>query len=147
VVCATEFGRTVRTNGDEGTDHGVGTTVLMCGGAVNGGKVFGDWPGIAPSQLQDQSDLKPTTDLRSVFKGILRDHIGVARSLLDGPIFPGSAVEAPAMNSLVKRAEAASATVPAATPRTRQEAPIARYRRGQKVSQPRYMANAVGAAG
>jgi len=151
VVCATEFGRTVRTNGDEGTDHGVGTTVLMCGGAVNGGKVFGDWPGIAANQLYEQSDLRPTSDVRSVFKGILRDHIGVAGNLLDGPIFPdsgpASAMPAPVMNNLVKSSTAAPATVPASTPRTREEAPIARYRRGQKVSRPRYMSGKVGAAG
>lgn len=146
VVCATEFGRTVRTNGDEGTDHGLATTVLMCGGAVNGNRVFGDWPGIAASQLQD-GDLRPTSDLRSVFKGILRDHIGVPQNLLDGPIFPDSATDAPVMTSLVKTAEAASATVPASTPRTRQEAPIARYRRGQNVTQPRYMSGTAGAAG
>ena len=151
VVCATEFGRTVRSNGDQGTDHGVATTVLMCGGAVNGGKVFGDWPGIAANQLLDQSDLRPTTDVRSVFKGILRDHIGVARSLLDGPIFPdsgtGGAAPAPIMNNLVERTESASAALPAATPRAREEAPIARYRRGQKVSRARYMSGTPGAAG
>ena len=79
VVCATEFGRTVRANGDSGTDHGVGTVAsCSCGGAVNGGKVFGDWPGIAQNQLYEDSDLRPTSDVRSVFKGILRDHIGVA---------------------------------------------------------------------
>ena len=82
---------------------------------------------------------------------MLRDHLGVAASLLDGTIFPesgpASATPAPAMNNLVKSTEAASATLPASTPRTREEAPIARYRRGQKVSQPRYMSGTPGAAG
>ena len=72
MVCATEFGRTIRINGGKGTDHGVGTATLLAGGAVNGGKIFGDWPGLAPSQLYEGSDLRPTIDLRSVFKGVLR---------------------------------------------------------------------------
>jgi uncharacterized protein (DUF1501 family) len=113
--------------------------------------VFGDWPGIAQSQLFEGSDLRPTSDVRSVFKGILRDHINVPPALLDGPIFPDSgtagAAPAPSMNNLVNGTEAASTTLPAATPRTREEAPIARYRRGQKVSRARYMSGTLGAAG
>jgi uncharacterized protein (DUF1501 family) len=138
VVMATEFGRTVHVNGDSGTDHGVGTVALLAGGAVNGGRVFGDWPGIAQGQLLDASDLRPTTDLRSVFKGILRDHIGVGTNLLNTSIFPSSATDAPALGKLVKPkpstalvAEIASGTmVPA-----RAVPPIAHYRARLRMAQ------------
>ena len=107
MVMATEFGRTVHVNGDRGTDHGVGTVVLLAGGAVNGGKMFGDWPGLAPSQLYEKSDLRPTTDIRSVFKGVLKDHIGVPATLLNSTIFPES-TSAPPMANLVKTSSAAA---------------------------------------
>lgn len=95
VVMATEFGRTVRVNGDGGTDHGVGTVALLAGGAVAGGRVLGDWPGISRADLYEDSDLKPTTDLRSVFKGVLADHVGVPLATLDSTIFPESSAVAP----------------------------------------------------
>ena len=125
MVCATEFGRTIRINGGNGTDHGVGTATLLAGGAVNGAKIFGDWPGLAPSQLYEGSDLKPTTDLRSVFKGVLRDHLGVPTTLLNTTIFPESAKAAP-LSNLVKTA---SAAVGASSAPTETEPPIASYRR------------------
>jgi uncharacterized protein (DUF1501 family) len=90
VVCVTEFGRTARINGTEGTDHGIGTVAFLAGGAVAGGKVHTDWPGLAPSQLFEQRDLRATIDTRSLFKGVLADHLGVARPLLDNEIFPQS---------------------------------------------------------
>jgi uncharacterized protein (DUF1501 family) len=132
MVAATEFGRTVHVNGDRGTDHGVGTVALLAGGSVNGGQVFGDWPGIGPSQLFEDSDLTPTTDLRSVFKGILGDHIGVAGSLLDTSIFPESS-DAPSFQNLIKTSAAAKLRghqVPLWS-----EAPIARYRRKHRLAQ------------
>jgi uncharacterized protein (DUF1501 family) len=136
VVCATEFGRTVHVNGDHGTDHGVGTTVLLAGGAVAGGHVFGDWPGIGQAQLYESSDLKPTTDLRSVFKGILRDHIGVvSNTALNDTIFPGSATDAPTMKKLIKSSAADAAPIAGGTRvPIRSEPAIARYRRGKKVT-------------
>lgn len=136
MVLATEFGRTVRVNGDRGTDHGVGTVALLAGGAVNGRRVHGDWPGLAPARLFEGNDLRATTDLRAVFKGILQDHIGVPRRLLDTTIFPESARVAP-MSGLVRAAqrttagEAAAANVP-----SREDSPIARYRRGEAASGP-----------
>jgi uncharacterized protein (DUF1501 family) len=133
VVCATEFGRTVRINGDGGTDHGVGTVALLAGGAVNGGRVVADWPGLAPSQLYEQSDLKPTTDLRSVFKGILRDHIGVQTNLLNTSIFPGSATAVP-LGKLIKTSAEMVAGAPAAV-RVKPETAIAKYRREQPALQ------------
>jgi uncharacterized protein (DUF1501 family) len=95
VLCVTEFGRTVRANGDRGTDHGVGTVALLAGGAVAGGRVVCDWPGLSAANLYEGSDLYPTTDVRAVFKGILRDHVGVPTPMLEGQVFPGSARIAP----------------------------------------------------
>jgi uncharacterized protein (DUF1501 family) len=131
MVCATEFGRTVRVNGDSGTDHGVGTVALLAGGAVKGGKVHADWPGLAPSQLYEQSDLRATTDLRSVFKGILRDHIGVSADVLGTTIFPDSAT-VPPLGGLVELSAAdARSAAPLSAP-IKAETPIAKYRRMQR---------------
>ena len=80
VVVATEFGRTARINGTEGTDHGTGTIALLVGGAVKGGRVISDWPGLKPANLYQGRDLAPTTDLRAVFKGVLHDHLGIGES-------------------------------------------------------------------
>lgn len=102
VMCVTEFGRTVRTNGTFGTDHGVGTVALLCGGAVSGGSIRTNWPGLATSNLVDGRDLEVTTDMRSIFKGVLRDHLGLGATALNDVIFPGSATSAPAMNGLVR---------------------------------------------
>jgi uncharacterized protein (DUF1501 family) len=137
MVCATEFGRTVRVNGDGGTDHGVGTVTLLAGGAVNGGRLFGDWPGLAPAQLYQGSDLTPAIDLRSVFKGVLRDHLGVPTNMLDTTIFPASTAISP-MSNLVKAGTAPStrrvANASSTSPVT-VEAPIAKYRRAQAAAQ------------
>jgi len=91
LVFATEFGRTAEVNGSDGTDHGTGTVAIVAGGNVRGGRVLADWPGLAPSQLLDGRDLMPTIDLRSVFKGVLRDHVGLPDRVLDTEIFPDSA--------------------------------------------------------
>jgi uncharacterized protein (DUF1501 family) len=90
VLCVTEFGRTARVNGDRGTDHGVGTAALLAGGAVAGGRVVCDWPGLSPAALYEGSDLRPTIDLRAVFKGVLRDHLDVPSALLEARVFPES---------------------------------------------------------
>jgi uncharacterized protein (DUF1501 family) len=90
VVAVTEFGRTARANGNDGTDHGTATTALLVGGAVKGGRVVADWPGLKPSQLYENRDLAPTTDLRAVLKGILRDHLGLSERVLATEVFPGS---------------------------------------------------------
>ncbi|MEM8665700.1 MAG: DUF1501 domain-containing protein [Pseudomonadota bacterium] len=88
VVVVTEFGRTVRMNGSAGTDHGSATVAMLLGGAVAGGRVIADWPGLAPNDLYEQRDLMPTTDLRSVLKGTLRDHLGLDRAALAANVFP-----------------------------------------------------------
>jgi uncharacterized protein (DUF1501 family) len=90
VAVVTEFGRTAHINGTEGTDHGTATVALLAGGALKGGRVIADWPGLKPSDLQDGRDLKPTTDLRAVLKGLLKDHLRVADDALANKVFPGS---------------------------------------------------------
>jgi uncharacterized protein (DUF1501 family) len=90
VAIITEFGRTARINGTEGTDHGTGTVALLIGGALNGGRVVADWPGIKESDLFEKRDLKATTDLRAVLKGVLQDHLRVEERVLAERVFPGS---------------------------------------------------------
>jgi uncharacterized protein (DUF1501 family) len=90
VAVVTEFGRTVRVNGTRGTDHGTGGTALLLGGAVAGGQVMADWPGLSDRDLYDGRDLAPTTDLRSVFKAMLMDHLGLDSAFVDNRVFPGS---------------------------------------------------------
>jgi len=90
IVVATEFGRTVRINGTQGTDHGTATTAFLLGGAVKGGRVYADWPGLATASLYEGRDLKPTTDLRAVLKGVLTDHWGVSDRALAEVVFPDS---------------------------------------------------------
>ena len=100
VVIATEFGRTARINGTAGTDHGTGTIALLAGGAVKGGRVISDWPSLKPASLYEGRDLKPTTDLRAVVKGVLTDHLGISERLLAETVFPDSAASKP-MRGLV----------------------------------------------
>ena len=95
VVVVTEFGRTVRVNGTEGTDHGTATVALVLGGAVNGGRMLADWPGLSEQALYQGRDLKPTLDLRSVLKGVLRDHLGIPAGALAEAVFPSSGAIAP----------------------------------------------------
>jgi uncharacterized protein (DUF1501 family) len=95
VVIATEFGRTVAVNGTRGTDHGTGTCAFLVGGAVNGGRVLADWPGLAAGNLYETRDLNPTLDLRSVFKGVLIEHLGLTRAQVDATIFPDSRAAKP----------------------------------------------------
>jgi uncharacterized protein (DUF1501 family) len=100
VVVATEFGRTVRINGTEGTDHGTGTIALLAGGAVKGGRVISDWPSLKPASLYQGRDLLPTTDLRAVIKGVLRDQFALSERVLAESVFPDSAAAKP-MQGLV----------------------------------------------
>jgi uncharacterized protein (DUF1501 family) len=91
VAVVTEFGRTARINGTNGTDHGTGTVALLVGGALRGGRVIADWPGLKQAQLYEDRDLRPTTDLRAVLKGLLRDHLRVDERVLASRVFPDSA--------------------------------------------------------
>jgi uncharacterized protein (DUF1501 family) len=100
VAVVTEFGRTARINGTEGTDHGTGTVALLAGGALKGGRVIADWPGLKEANLYEGRDLKPTTDLRAVLKGLLRDHVRADDKALAEAVFPGSGAVKP-MGGLV----------------------------------------------
>jgi uncharacterized protein (DUF1501 family) len=90
VLLATEFGRTAAANGTRGTDHGTASAAFLLGGAVAGGRVLADWPGLSARSLYQQRDLKPTLDLRSVMKSVLHDHLQVASRALDADVFPDS---------------------------------------------------------
>lgn len=95
VIIATEFGRTAAPNGAMGTDHGTGTAAFLAGGAVQGGRVLADWPGLSRGALHEGRDLRPTTDLRGVFKGVLADHLRLSTSALESETFPDSATARP----------------------------------------------------
>ena len=88
VLAVTEFGRTARINGTGGSDHGTGAAAFLAGGAVKGGRVIADWPGLKSNQLYQGRDLAPTTDLRAVLKGLLADLFGVSPSALGDKVFP-----------------------------------------------------------
>ena len=92
VLAATEFGRTAAVNGTGGTDHGTGGAAFLCGGAVAGGRVIADWPGLAASQLYENRDLRPTTDLRSVMLGAAASSFGVDPARLSAALFAGAGV-------------------------------------------------------
>lgn len=100
LVAVSEFGRTVRVNGGQGTDHGTGGIAILAGGAIRGGRMYGDWPTLKSSALFENRDLMPTVDARSVFKGLLRDQLGWAANDLDTAVFHDSAA-AKAMTGLV----------------------------------------------
>ncbi|OLP61770.1 hypothetical protein BJF93_18905 [Xaviernesmea oryzae] len=95
ILVATEFGRTARINGTEGTDHGTGTVAFLAGGAVKGGRIIADWPGLKEKALFEARDLAPTTDLRAVAKGIAVDLLGAPAGPLGEHVFPGTALLKP----------------------------------------------------
>ena len=90
VLVVTEFGRTASVNGTRGTDHGTGACAFLAGGAVRGGRVIADWPGLSRKALLDGRDVRPTLDLRSVFKAVLADHIRIDTRALMARVFPDS---------------------------------------------------------
>ena len=95
VLLVTEFGRTAAINGTRGTDHGTGTAAFLVGGAVAGGRVIADWPGLSARALYQRRDVAPTLDLRSVLKGLLTEHLGVPPRALEQAVFPHSAAAKP----------------------------------------------------
>lgn len=101
VVAVTEFGRTARVNGTRGTDHGTASTLILAGGALRPGGLIGDWPTLREDRLFENRDLAPTLDVRAVFKGVLRDHLGVPAAALEAVVFPESR-PAPALGGLVR---------------------------------------------
>jgi len=90
VIVATEFGRTAAPNGTTGTDHGTATAALILGGAVAGGQVHADWPGLGQNDLHENRDLMPTTDIRALFKAVLLNHLKIDQAFIEDRIFPGS---------------------------------------------------------
>lgn len=90
VIVMTEFGREVAMNGTQGTDHGTGGAAFVLGGAVKGGRVLADWPGLAKKDRFGGRDLRTTTDTRAVLKSVLADHLQVPKQRLDADVFPGS---------------------------------------------------------
>jgi uncharacterized protein (DUF1501 family) len=95
VAFLTEFGRTVHVNGTAGTDHGTATAAVFIGGALKGGRILADWPGLRPADLHEGRDLKPTIDLRAPLKGLAAEHLGIPLATLDQVVFPESAAVKP----------------------------------------------------
>jgi uncharacterized protein (DUF1501 family) len=89
VLAMTEFGRTVRVNGTNGTDHGTAGAMLVAGGAIRGGRVHGDWPGLAEADLYQRRDLMPTRDVRAHAGWVMRHLFGLDRAMIEGTVFPG----------------------------------------------------------
>jgi uncharacterized protein (DUF1501 family) len=88
VLVATEFGRTVRVNGTQGTDHGTGSVAMLMGGAVNGGRVLADWPGLADGSLYENRDLKPTAGLDTVISSAVASHFDLVPQVAARKLFP-----------------------------------------------------------
>lgn len=89
VLVMTEFGRSAVLNGSGGTDHGTAGMALLAGGAVAGGRVLADWPGLARTQLLDGRDLRPTLDLRQMLAAVLQRQFGLSQAQLAGGVLPG----------------------------------------------------------
>jgi uncharacterized protein (DUF1501 family) len=92
ILTMSEFGRAVNENGSRGTDHGHGNAMMVIGGGVRGGRIFGRWPGLAPDQRYDGRDLAITTDFRAVFNEIVRGHLGLTDTRT---VFPGFSATGP----------------------------------------------------
>ena len=93
LLAMTEFGRTARENGTAGTDHGTGGTMIVAGGAVRGGQIYGRWPGLAEADLYEARDLMPTSDVRAWAAMAMQGMYGLDRAVLEGVVFPGLAME------------------------------------------------------
>jgi uncharacterized protein (DUF1501 family) len=90
VLVATEFGRTVAANGTQGTDHGTGSAAMVIGGAVQGGRILGDWPGLAPTDLYEGRDLRPTLALTTLIASLCADAFKLDSERVLQVLFPGS---------------------------------------------------------
>jgi len=101
VLAVTEFGRTVRPNGTNGTDHGIAGVAFLAGGALAGGRVVTRWPGLATGKLYEGRDLAPTLDLRAVFKAVLAEHLALPEGDIERRVFPGSS-SAPRLRDLFR---------------------------------------------
>ena len=91
VIVASEFGRTVKPNVHRGTDHGLATTAMILGGAVAGGKILGEWPGLAEGKRHESGGIRPSFDTRSLFKTALVRHLGLNGNAVASSVLPGTA--------------------------------------------------------
>jgi uncharacterized protein (DUF1501 family) len=98
LVTMSEFGRTARENGNRGTDHGHANVMFVMGGDVHGGRIFGEWPGLADHQLYEGRDLALTTDFRDVLGALVRTHLG-NRDLRE--VFPGYTADPRKLRGLI----------------------------------------------
>ena len=98
VLTMSEFGRTARENGNAGTDHGHANAMILMGGSVKGGKVYGEWPGLAREQLNENRDLAMTTDFRDVFCEVLVNHLGCKNT---DAVFPKFATDAKRFKGMI----------------------------------------------
>ena len=89
-----------RSNGTGGTDHGTGSVAFLLGGSISGGHVVTRWPGLSQTNLFEGRDLAPTTDLRSVMKALLLDHLGLPAAEVERIVFPHSVAATPLRNSV-----------------------------------------------
>ena len=89
VLCMTEFGRTARENGTKGTDHGTGGALLYAGGALRGGQVLGQWPGLSTGDLYAERDLMPLADVRAAAGWTMQGLFGMNRDVIEDAVFPG----------------------------------------------------------
>lgn len=89
ILAMTEFGRTARENGTRGTDHGTGGTMVLAGGAIRGGRVYADWPGLAEEDLYKRRDLMPTADVRAYAGWVIQSLIGLDQTQIESHVFPG----------------------------------------------------------
>lgn len=101
IAVVTEFGRTAHINGTVGSDHGAGTAMFLAGGAVRGGRVIAEWPGLKQAQLFEQRDLRPTTDVRAVLKGVMMDHLGLSAAVLAERVFPSTSALNPVRDLVI----------------------------------------------
>lgn len=100
ILVMSEFGRTVRENGNGGTDHGHGNVMWLMGGRVKGGKIYGDWPGLAEDALYQARDLAVTTDFRQVISAVLARHLSLPDAVL-ARVFPQGPGGAASMGGLL----------------------------------------------
>ena len=101
ILTMSEFGRAVAENGNRGTDHGHGNAMLVIGGGVKGGEIYGDWPGLKAEQRFEGRDLKITTDFRDVFGEILMRHLGAPETTAS-KVFPGYGVKPKSFRNVMK---------------------------------------------
>lgn len=102
VVVATEFGRTVAVNGTNGTDHGTGSAAMLIGGAVKGGRVVSDWPGLGQAALYENRDLKPTLGLDQFIAGAVASHYDVEPGRVIATLFPDSVMTGKPLEGLAR---------------------------------------------